>query len=1176
MRRSFTTVVTLLFVTVGVVWSQTADLVDTRSLGDRGVAFATGEKGYGTLESGAGIGDFNGDGVSDLFFDGREALGEFGENRSPPLLSLVFGSSTLKGKHVLGSPTVGAINLRGKDINKTLYGSPTVRAAGDLDVDGFADAIFGLAEYHTENDPNTGRVFLLRGAPGLSGDHLVEEIGDEIRGTIFHASDPQYSYLGLDASPIGDFNGDGSPDLAILGDFSSLDLPPQRRSAVFVTFAARDLPTEVDVNDFGTQLPGFLLLCRKNEFGRLITSAGDFNGDGFGDFFLCAQWPSGVGRVYLIYGTRAPAPVIDLRDVEIEDLAQYGIVTWTGPANRQRLDFAAQGQAAGVGDVNGDGFDDVLVAAAYRGVSFFETNPGLSVARLFHGRRDFPAVVSFDDVPAGLSTAIHPFNVDGFVGDGFASRVAGASDVNDDGVPDLLIGAWGASPEGRNGAGEAYLLFGDHDLPSELALSKGFRGQRILGDEWLERMGYFVGSAGDFNADGAADILLGSLGSWSQTESLPGRAHVIFGSGSGPPPFTVIGMEPTSGPLRGGTTIVIRGSGFTRIAEEPRVLFGANPSGNVQVISGSELHAVTPPGDSVWSVGATVVLGAETRAVSGGFEYTPNFPELDFTDLEGHGIALEGEGDASPGASIAFGDVTGDGLDDLVVGSQTFPGWAVTIVRGGPGLPAKLPAFTPSERVSVIKRVLAAGSNPVRVAMLGDVNEDGFNDLGIGDDGGTAYVVFGRASFSQEIFIEDELFERRAVRLEASGDASEVSLARMGDVTGDGIEDFAVALSRAQTFDPEAGAILFLAGRKVWPEDFDLQAPALVHARILGSRAGEMLGEEIASALDVNGDGALDLLAATHGGGGVGRAYLFFGGSRLPGDLDAESYVLSGGGVTIDIDDGFRHSSGLHVASAGDTNADGFDDLLLGVEDGGASSQGVTYLVRGAASLPSSLKLVERPDVPDGIVRIFGRRAMSQSARIAPAGDFNSDGRDDFVIGAQPDLSIQDSPWRLTLILGADDLPGTIDLAHAGGRGIEIQGLRIAQVSLPARESGDLNGDGQPDFAIAGGPGAVDVRPGSVYVIFGSYGGATFRRADANFDGRIEISDAIYALAYLFLGGEAPRCEDAVDADDDGKITLTDAVYTLNHLFGGGAAAPEPYATEGKDPTVDSLDCRGF
>jgi len=87
---------------------------------------------------------------------------------------------------------------------------------------------------------------------------------------------------------------------------------------------------------------------------------------------------------------------------------------------------------------------------------------------------------------------------------------------------------------------------------------------------------------------------------------------------------------------------------------------------------------------------------------------------------------------------------------------------------------------------------------------------------------------------------------------------------------------------------------------------------------------------------------------------------------------------------------------------------------------------------------------------------------------------------------------------------------------------------------------------------------------------------AAFVRGSARGTGEIDISDAIFIIGYLFLGGETPPCLDAGDANDDGKLDLSDGIYDLNFLFVGGAAPPEPFPGCGVDPTEDELGCEGF
>jgi len=89
----------------------------------------------------------------------------------------------------------------------------------------------------------------------------------------------------------------------------------------------------------------------------------------------------------------------------------------------------------------------------------------------------------------------------------------------------------------------------------------------------------------------------------------------------------------------------------------------------------------------------------------------------------------------------------------------------------------------------------------------------------------------------------------------------------------------------------------------------------------------------------------------------------------------------------------------------------------------------------------------------------------------------------------------------------------------------------------------------------------------------GSCPGADFFRSDASNNCRVDLSDAIFTLNYLFSGSQAPPCPDSADADDNGRIELTDAIFTLGYLFLGSRTPPAPGPDiKGIDPTEDELD----
>ena len=177
-----------------------------------------------------------------------------------------------------------------------------------------------------------------------------------------------------------------------------------------------------------------------------------------------------------------------------------------------------------------------------------------------------------------------------------------------------------------------------------------------------------------------------------------------------------------------------------------------------------------------------------------------------------------------------------------------------------------------------------------------------------------------------------------------------------------------------------------------------------------------------------------------------------------------------------------------------------------------------------------------------------------------------------FLLGGPGFQKLPGEPGNVFLVFGGHALPDKIERS-IGSRGIKIDGQIVlgGAGSTVDLNSGDVNGDRQPDFAF-NEVGTPDI-PGRVYL---TYGEKSFVRGDVNFDEKLDLSDAIFILSYLFLGGPPPRCEDAADTNDKGTLDITDAVYLLNHLFLGNAAPPAPYPVEGMDPTEDKQNCLGF
>jgi hypothetical protein len=86
-------------------------------------------------------------------------------------------------------------------------------------------------------------------------------------------------------------------------------------------------------------------------------------------------------------------------------------------------------------------------------------------------------------------------------------------------------------------------------------------------------------------------------------------------------------------------------------------------------------------------------------------------------------------------------------------------------------------------------------------------------------------------------------------------------------------------------------------------------------------------------------------------------------------------------------------------------------------------------------------------------------------------------------------------------------------------------------------------------------------------------GGLTYARGDCNPDRKVDISDALRILGYLFLGSEVPPCLEACDGDDSGDLSISDAISLLGYLFLGSSPPPAPGPECGVDPSPSDLGC---
>lgn len=403
---------------------------------------------------------------------------------------------------------------------------------------------------------------------------------------------------------------------------------------------------------------------------------------------------------------------------------------------------------ASAGDVNGDGFEEVVVGAPRFG------RQGAGKAFLYPGG---PSCLALS--PGWTSTG------DDQAGSQFGFSVASAGDVDGDGFDDILVGAFLYDTLARD-EGRAYLFLGS---PSGLGAVPTWTSS---GDDMsFAGFGRSVSSAGDVNQDGFDDAVIGAYHFTTGTSPVgghEGKAYVYLGGPGGlsPAPVWSSSGDDVSGDNFGlsvGFAGDVNGDGFDDvIVGAPSTdFFSATIIGKAFVFLGG----LGGPGDSP---------GWRSRG-------------------DARAISVFG------GSVASAGDVNGDGYDDILVGASgihVFAGKAYLYLGGVSG-PSSIPDWTSSGDAVVDANFGAS------VASAGDVNGDGFSDVIVGaltfptgaGQVGKAYVFLGEASGLSDVPVWTSLGDDQA------GSWFGVSVASAGDVDGDLLPEVLVGASIQSGFE---------------------------------------------------------------------------------------------------------------------------------------------------------------------------------------------------------------------------------------------------------------------------------------------------------------------------------------------------------------------------------------
>jgi len=521
---------------------------------------------------------------------------------------------------------------------------------------------------------------------------------------------------------------------------------------------AAPLSGPVSLADVGSTVAGAILdgAVDGGRAGWSVSTAGDINGDGLHDLLIGAPEVAAGGalrgRSYLVYGQPGGSPLAG-----VLNLADLG-VRMSGASLDGIMNSDQSGRSvSGAGDVNGDGLDDLVIGA--HAANAGGTNRGQSY--LIYGRPvESPLAGSLNLANVGGALAGATFNgIADFDYSGWS--VSKAGDINGDGIDDLVIGAKYANGVGTY-RGQSYLIYGQptgSPLSGSLNLADvggTLPGAIFSGIENFDRSGWSVSGAGDVNGDGLGDLLIGATGANAGGDDR-GHSYLVYGRPGG---------SPLSGPLdlaNVGETIA--GAVFNGIGNNHQSGWSVSGAGDVNGdgLDDFLIGAKRPDADGHDRGQSYLVYGQPDNAPLSG--------SLNLADLGGAiaGATFNwiGDDDSIQMSGISHivssaGDVNGDGLDDLLIGSPyVSPGiWErgqTYLIYGQPSENLLSGSLDVVDIGTTVAGATFHGSvegdwSGWSVSTAGDVNGDGLDDLLIaimGSDGGGSnqgqtYLVYGR------------------------------------------------------------------------------------------------------------------------------------------------------------------------------------------------------------------------------------------------------------------------------------------------------------------------------------------------------------------------------------------------------------------------------------------------
>ena len=723
-----------------------------------------------------------------------------------------------------------------------------------------------------------GFIFVASGL--LFGQRLIDL--DKVWGDTRVLGRYNYDITGR-AVAYGDINSDGYDDIII----SAPEADPNGRAFGGITYVIFGSSSIRSIFDLSTKLAKINILGEKvgDNLGRAVAS-GDINGDSFMDIIIGAPYAdpgggSNAGKTYVIFGSSSLPVIIDL-STQSADITVYG---------DDKDDHC--GYSVASGDVNGDGFDDVIIGAQFADPPGKPWDWNAGETYVIFGSSNPPQIIDLNYQTADITIC-------GDDADDYSGWAVASGDINGDEYDDIIIGAIHADPGGRSNAGETYVIFGfSPPIPVIIDLSLSSANITVCGAAAEDSSGRAV-STGDVNADGYDDIIIGALYADPGERTIAGETYVIFGSSS-PSPYIDLSTQSADITICGAD--VGDNSGYAVASGD------INGDGYDDIIIGA--YQADPPGGNI--AGETyVVFGAS-------FQSPPYIIDL-FSQSADITVCGDNDGDLS-GSALASGDVNGDGYHDLLIGAhgadpggRTMAGETYLIAGGGAiitshGLGGKswIKNFSLLARYWGSFKAFGAVNNQGEIHLaVGDIDGDGHDEIAAGQgEGGKSWVKF---------------FEVNGSPISA--------FKAFGSANTNGELHMTIGNFDADPSDNEI-AIAMGEGGQSWVKVFEIDSTFITSLKAFG--AANAQGEVHVAAGDFNDDGIDEIIVAM-GEGGSSRVKIFnYDGTFIRSFQAFDDIDNPGGEVRLAVGN-FDADADLEIAAA--TGYNGGNKVRLFEMDG--------------------------------------------------------------------------------------------------------------------------------------------------------------------------------------------------------------------------------------------------